>query len=649
MTFVVKDRVQETCNSPGTGTVTLLGASSGYQAFSAGIGNGNTTFYAIADQSGNNWEVGIGTYASAGNTLARSTVLASSNSGSLVNFSSGVQNVWCDYAAGRAILLDDSGKINAGGVGYIDWASAPSTTVAAGRMWYNNTDGSWNLGMGNGNITQQVGEELFRYGKASAAITDSPLQLVYKTGTVGASGVITFAPAVAGITDTNMILGCATEPIALNGFGRITSYGVIHGITTNGTVYGETWADNDDIYYNPVTGGLTKNLPVAPNMKMYIGTVITAGSGASGSFIVKMGYATYLSRDSDVTITSPANNNILKYNGTNWVNSSTLVPVAVSDQANTSTGYFGLPSGTTAQRPASPANGYVRYNTTLSQNEIYQGGNWNQFSFTYQVEYLIVAGGGGGGGSDCGGGGGAGGLVTGTGFVTVSNPYTITVGSGGATGNPGSTGGSSSFPLTGVATALGGGGGGKGNSGSQAGTSGGSGGGGGWGGQAPGSGTSGQGNNGGYGNGSGGGSTSGGGGGGATAVGAGGAGTGNIGNGGDGSNAYSTWATATSTGASGYYAGGGGAGTDTADSTGGQGGGGRGGKGSPSVASVAGTANTGGGGGGGSGFSGPGGKAGGSGIVIVRYPGSQRGTGGTVVTTGGYTYHTFLSSGTFTG
>jgi hypothetical protein len=102
MAFIVADRVQETCSAPGTGTVTLLGAVTGYQTFLAGIGNTNTTYYTISDQTGANWEVGIGTYTSAGNTLSRTTVLASSNSGSLVNFSTGTQNVWSDYPAGFA-------------------------------------------------------------------------------------------------------------------------------------------------------------------------------------------------------------------------------------------------------------------------------------------------------------------------------------------------------------------------------------------------------------------------------------------------------------------------------------------------------------------------------------------------------------------
>jgi len=227
---------------------------------------------------------------------------------------------------------------------YIDMGNGAATTLAAGRMWYNQTTGSWNMGMGNGNITQQVGEELFRYGKASAAINDSPLQLVYKTGVVGASGVITFAPAVAGITRGDDILGCATEPIALNGFGRITTYGVVNNITTNGTAYGETWADNDDIYYNPTTGGLTKTLPTAPGLKLLVGTVINAGSGGSGSFIVKLGVATYLSALSDVQFGTLANNDLIQYDSTAqyWKNVAPSAVTGVGSVANALTAGTGI-------------------------------------------------------------------------------------------------------------------------------------------------------------------------------------------------------------------------------------------------------------------------------------------------------------------
>lgn len=98
MAFVVKDRVKETTTTTGTGTVTLLGAATGFQSFSV-IGNSNTTYYTIAGQTGSEWEVGIGTYTSSGTTLARTTVLASSNSGSLVNFSAGTKDVFVTYPA----------------------------------------------------------------------------------------------------------------------------------------------------------------------------------------------------------------------------------------------------------------------------------------------------------------------------------------------------------------------------------------------------------------------------------------------------------------------------------------------------------------------------------------------------------------------
>jgi len=106
MALILADRVRETTTTTGTGSVTLAGALTGFQTFSAAVGDGNTTYYVIAGQGTSAWEVGIGTYASAGNTLARTTVLSSSNGGSLVNFSAGTKDVWVDYAAGKAVTTD---------------------------------------------------------------------------------------------------------------------------------------------------------------------------------------------------------------------------------------------------------------------------------------------------------------------------------------------------------------------------------------------------------------------------------------------------------------------------------------------------------------------------------------------------------------
>lgn len=113
MALVLNDRVKETSTSTGTGTINLAGAVSGFEGFVAGIGSTNTTYYAIAHQSANEWEVGIGTITDATpDTLARSTILSSSNSDSAVNFTAGTKDVFCTYPAGKAVFKDASDNTN---------------------------------------------------------------------------------------------------------------------------------------------------------------------------------------------------------------------------------------------------------------------------------------------------------------------------------------------------------------------------------------------------------------------------------------------------------------------------------------------------------------------------------------------------------
>jgi hypothetical protein len=324
---------------------------------------------------------------------------------------------------------------------------------------------------------------------------------------------------------------------------------------------------------------------------------------------------------------------------------------AVSLDVGSNTDAIDVPSGTTAQRPSSPSNGMIRYNTTLNLLESYANGSWTNVaqafiasggtvvssggykyhtftssgtftvtSGTTSVDFLVVAGGG-GGGSRHGGGGGAGGYQTGS-YTAVAGNYTVTIGAGGVgavkdTTGAANGGNSSVFGTTSTGGGLGpgytittnpgngGSGGGAANKGSGSFTGG--------------SGTAGQGNDGGD-------VTSGGanwaaaGGGGATTAGGGSTGGTGVsgGNGGTGSNSVSTWATATSTGDSGYYAGGGGGSGSHGNGSGGSGGSGGGGDGVALNEGNAndGTVNTGGGGGGSRDYNG---GAGGSGIVIIRY------------------------------
>ena len=112
MALIVKDRVQETTTTTGTGNITLAGAKAGFQSFAA-IGDGNTTYYAI--KSGNNYEVGLGTYTASGTVLARTTVLESSASGSKITLA-GTSDVFCTYPAEKAVVLDSSDNISGSNV-----------------------------------------------------------------------------------------------------------------------------------------------------------------------------------------------------------------------------------------------------------------------------------------------------------------------------------------------------------------------------------------------------------------------------------------------------------------------------------------------------------------------------------------------------
>lgn len=258
-------------------------------------------------------------------------------------------------------------SVNQDNVGYLRFNNYPSPTppTTAGTISWNNTGGiDFHMGVpgdhtGLSNITQQVGEELYVYGKASEAISDSPLQIVYKTGTVGSSGTVTFAPTIAGITDIGAIIGVATEPISKNNFGRITAFGIIHGITTNGAAYGETWADNDDIWYNPVTGNPTKVKPVAPNIKVQVGTVISAKPGNAGSFQVLLLPGSVLGgTDSNVQFSGLNNGDLIQYDSVlgYWKNVASSAIGTVSS----------ISFGTTGLTPATATTGAVTVAGTLN-------------------------------------------------------------------------------------------------------------------------------------------------------------------------------------------------------------------------------------------------------------------------------------------
>jgi len=119
MALVINDRVKQTTTTTGTGTVTFASAVTGFETFAQGIGNSNTTYYAIFNGGTAEFEVGLGTLNSDSTTLARTTVISSSNSDNAVSFSSGTKDVFCTLPASKAVYLDaDGSAVGAAGAGF---------------------------------------------------------------------------------------------------------------------------------------------------------------------------------------------------------------------------------------------------------------------------------------------------------------------------------------------------------------------------------------------------------------------------------------------------------------------------------------------------------------------------------------------------
>ena len=383
---------------------------------------------------------------------------------------------------------------------------------------------------------------------------------------------------------------------------------------------------------NPVFSGLLTTDTLTTGGATNIGgTLAVAGTMSAAADVqftgtgrVKVPTGTTAQRPGSPSVGSLRFNTTLgfleNYNGTEWrLVSPDPTPAQVSNQINTSTGYFQVPVGSIAQRPSSPAEGLVRYN---SESDIYEGyvnGSWHKFltvdQGSYTITYLAVGGGGGGGayGIRLNGGGGAGKVTASTTSVTPgASVLTITIGSGGTAGTAGN-----SSTITGIVAATAG----------QPGTANG--------------GTSGNGYAGGEGEGPF--EKGGGGGGGAGAVGANGAGgpASETKIGGAGGIGVETLITGTSQ----YFGGGGGGYGGAGSGAGGTGGGGAGGL----------PANNGGvstGGGGGGPANGNAGGNGGSGVIFLsmptlNYTGTHTGSP-TITTTGSNTVLKYTGSGTYT-
>lgn len=241
------------------------------------------------------------------------------------------------------------------GADYLQFNTGATVTAAVGKIWW---DGGTTVNVGmTTNVTGHALEDQFYYIKASSAITKG--QVVMFTGSVGASGVATGAPAT-GISDGSYIMGIAAEDIALNSFGLVQYEGTLRNVNTSGI------GDGEVLWYNPaVTGGYTSTKPSAPNVKVQVGAVINGNSSGGGVILVRVNAGSVLGgTDSNVQFGTLANNDLIRYNSTAgyWQNVASS-SVSVGTATNLAGGAAGsvpyqTASGTTAMLAAG-TNGQV--------------------------------------------------------------------------------------------------------------------------------------------------------------------------------------------------------------------------------------------------------------------------------------------------
>ncbi len=374
MALVLKDRIKETTSTSGTGTYTLAGAETGFEAFST-IGNGNTTYYCCTD--GTDFEIGIGTYTLSGTTLARTTILQSSNSDSAVNWGSGsARTIFCTYPADKSVFLNASGEMEVSG----------KITADAGIDIDNfNIDGT-TIALSSGDMTiDSAGDIVIDADGANVTIKDngtsildiannsSDVELTVSTadknfkikGTDGSSGITAL--------DIDMALnGKATfsGDVVVTGDLTVTGDDIVMGTNTAGNIL---VADGTN-FNSTAVGGLAEISTVATDDVLL--AVDTSGGGLKKITRATLvaGLATSTGLSNIVEDTSPQLGGDLDMNGQDIVTTSNatidLAPngtgtVVVRGNTNSGRVVFNCESNSHGQTLASQPHSAAVTNTML--------------------------------------------------------------------------------------------------------------------------------------------------------------------------------------------------------------------------------------------------------------------------------------------
>jgi hypothetical protein len=390
----------------------LAGPYLGFQAFSV-IGNGNTTYYVIIDALNIAWEVGIGTYTSAGNTLARTTVLASSNAGSLVNLGAGPKDVILTQPARRSVLVQEGGSglltgttaFTANGVPY---ANSSSTLTTGPALTFNGT----NLGIGTSTPTTLL--NLYSATSASVLVSgDGATSLVVSRASSDIS-----APTV----NFRKYRGTIAAPLATNtgdflGNSNYTGYdgttlivaatitGVAESVSGTGNMAGALTFGT-----RPAGVGTSNTERMRIDSAGNVGIGTSSISGGGGGTILNVSGATAASFRVSNSISGDALDAFIT-GGIGYLQTATAIPLvfrtnaaermridsagnvgigtsspnasAILDAQSTTKGVR-MPNMTTTQKNAiaSPAAGLMVFDTTLAKLCVYTGAAWETITST---------------------------------------------------------------------------------------------------------------------------------------------------------------------------------------------------------------------------------------------------------------------------
>ena len=305
MALVLLDRVQQTGTANTTVSFTLSGSVTGFQSL-AGVGNGNTTYYAATDLSGN-WEAGIGTYATGG-TLTRTTILASSNTGSAVTFS-GTVNVFITYPAEKSINYDGAGVATIGTtLSYADTGivgSFASTVAGYNQVILQNkstaTNASSNLNVSNDAGTAstnyaELGINSSTFSNGAGCFNIPNAAYVASAGedlSIGTYGSYKIHFATNSNTTDSMTIytsgGISLGTYGDPGLGNVAGNKFIPGFTSVTSATGTTILTAASTYYQRLVGTAIQTIQLPDATTCLVGTTFIFDNDSTGVLTITDG------------------------------------------------------------------------------------------------------------------------------------------------------------------------------------------------------------------------------------------------------------------------------------------------------------------------------------------------------------------------